>query len=125
MEGLPAMFESCEIGQFDDEATNASILRAEHALVPVRVVLTMLRKLYRQRGGGRKQKALSRGMDQAAQAFVPRLLTLLRSEHLTFNTVAQGEPLWHPVHGQRRRVNAMLESAGTSTDPLFAKARLL
>lgn len=116
---FPAWMSDCDAIEFDDASTNAEILRTERVPLQVRVALTILRKLFRQRGHGRKEKALSRGMDQNAQGCVPRILPLLKSEGLAFDTAAKGTTLWHPVQGQRRRANEMLDAGHQSHDPFL------
>src|SRR5205823_1597090 len=60
--GLPSnVFQRCEFGRFDDASTNAAVLR-----LPIqdslKAMMTVLRKLYLQAGGGRRMSALKRGL---------------------------------------------------------------
>jgi hypothetical protein len=122
---FPAWIQCCDAVSFDDAATNADIMRSDTLPVGVRVALTMLRKLFLQRGHGRKENALSRGMGQDAQSRVRSLLPRLHSEGIAFATSARGTTMWHPVQGQRRRVQAMLDAPGSSSDPFLVFARSL
>jgi hypothetical protein len=122
---FPSWMSDCDAVDFDDASTNAEILRTERMPLPVRVALTILRKLFRQRGHGRKEKALWRGMDQIAQRWVPKVLPILKSEGLAFDTTAKGTTLWHPVQGQRRRANEMLDAPDQSHDPFLIAVRAL
>lgn len=122
---FPDWLKNCDAESFDDAATNADILRSAALPVGVRVGLTMLRKLFLQRGHGRKENALSRGMAQDAKTRVRKLLPILQTEGIAFATTARGSTLWHPVQGQRRRVQAMLDAPATSNDPFLIKARAL
>jgi hypothetical protein len=65
-EGLPnGVFIGCDFGAFDDASTNAAVLRLD--LPPsLKALMTILRKLYLQAGGGRKVAALRRGTTQWA-----------------------------------------------------------
>lgn len=122
---FPSWIVDCDAENFDDTATNAEILRTSDMPIGVRVGLTMLRKLFLQRGHGRKENALSRGMDQSAQSQVRKLLAILKAEGIAFSMSARGTALWHPVQGQRRRVQAMLDAPSTSDDSFLIKARAL
>ncbi|WP_243303808.1 NACHT domain-containing protein [Geothrix oryzisoli] len=120
---FPEWIKGCDGDIFDDVSTNADILRSTEMPIGIRVALTMLRKLYFQRGNGRKENALSRGMGQEAQAKVRNLLALLQSEGIAFTATVRGTKLWHPVQGQRRRVQSMLEAPMNSSDPFLVRAR--
>lgn len=122
---FPTWVVGCSAESYDDASTNADILRDGTLPVGVRVALTMLRKLFVQRGHGRKENALSRGMAQDARGRARRLLPILQSEGLAFAVSAKGTTLWHPVQGQRRRAQAMLDSPTTSQDPFLRRARSL
>ena len=123
--GFPHWMHECQGEAFDDATTNAEILRTETIPLGTRVALTILRKLYRQRGHGRKENALSRGMEQRAQGVAKAILPILRAEGLAFSSVAQSGTQWHPVQGQRRRANAMLDNPTGTSDTFIARVSRL
>lgn len=125
-ETLPAYVEaSCLIGEFDSFATNAKLLQTENIAVPVRVLLTILRKLYVQGGGGRKESALFRGMSNESSIFVRDLLSVASREGIATLTTVGGQRVWHAVRNQRSRVLRLLESPSSSQDPAVLEARNL
>lgn len=124
-DSIPEWITNCTAVVFDGATTNADILRRESLPIGVRVALTVLRKLFIQHGHGRKENALSRGMSQEAQRRVGPLLSLIASERIAFSLSVRGESLWHPIQGQRRRVQEMIDAPMTSRDPFLVEARML
>ncbi len=110
-----------EIQQFDALATNADVLRSD--LPPgMKALLTVLRKLYKQAGAGRKLAAFHRGItDQQVKAQIDSALELLEKEGMLrkFNQVA------HPVRALSGRVERILAAPALSDDPICEAARAL
>src|SRR3546814_902408 len=72
--------EATEVTRFGQEAnTNSEILSLDIP-VSVRVLLTILRKLFVQSGRGRKENAFYRGLDTNARAYVSNILSALHAE---------------------------------------------
>lgn len=85
-----------EIGSFAQEAqTNADILALEIAL-SLRVLLTILRKLFVQTGRGRKENAFYRGLDTKARAYVSEILHELQVEDFAHPSRVRGPAVWIP-----------------------------
>ncbi|SFW27841.1 NACHT domain-containing protein [Luteibacter sp. UNCMF366Tsu5.1] len=121
--GVPISLVSldCQIDEFDDVSTNNAVLKLD---VPpqVKALLTILRKLYKQAGGGRKIAAFSRGITRAdVLAHVePVLAILLRHQFISvFNSVV------HPVRRQSGRVAAILASPMLADDPIIIETKAL
>ena len=112
-EGLPpGRLIDCNIAEFDDASTNAAVLRLD-LTPPVKAVLTVLRKLYLQRGGGRKLSALSRGLPNGPICdAVPNVLHVLESEGL----VRMSGEFAFPLRGEGPRVRRILAAGGLSQD---------
>lgn len=121
--GLPdRMFgENCEIGEFDDMGTNNAVLQLD--IDPqVKALLTILRKLYRQAGAGRKVSALNRGItkQEVLKYLSPVIETLQKHGFVRiFNTVV------HPVRRQSNRVDQILNAPSISTDELVIDVKKL
>ena len=121
--GLPSyMFDkTCEVAEFDDLGTNNAVLRSD--LEPqVKALLTVLRKLYRQSGAGRKMSALSRGVTKSDVAtFIPAVLDVMERHGFIriFNQVV------HPVRKNANRVEKILNAPSLSTDDLVQAVKLL
>lgn len=106
--GIPENIISgdCDVEEFDNMTTNSAVLSMD---IPpqLKALLTVLRKLYRQAGAGRKLSALKRGLTQQdVLSYVDPVLDLLESESLVavFNKVV------HPVRRQTSRVDKILSA---------------
>lgn len=111
----------CEIDAFDNLSTNSAVLKLD--LAPqIKALLTVLRKLYKQAGGGRKVAAFSRGITRpdVLHYIDPVLAILQRNQFISvFNSVV------HPVRRQSGRVEAILASPTLADDPVVAEVRAL
>jgi hypothetical protein len=119
--GVPTRIVSsdCQIDEFDDVSTNNAVLKLD---IPpqMKALLTILRKLYKQAGGGRKIAAFSRGITRPdVLAFVEPVLSMLQRHQFIsiFNSVV------HPVRHQSRRVAAILASPMLADDPLIIETK--
>ena len=121
MQALPAAnFIECDVEQFDATArTTKGILGLASLSPEQRVALTILKKLYAQRGTGRKESALFRGLDAKHRDVVPAVLDALRAERLAASAKQGSTVIWLPTKGHGLRVKKMLESGGTLPDPLM------
>lgn len=115
---LPSMFVDCEVEDCDDRHTNAAIMRSE---IPngIKVLLVILRKLFLQRGSGRVDSALRRGMDHRLSPYVSPVLDVLVSEGIVFSHITDSRTIWHGNRTHRARMLKMLEASINSDDPLI------
>ena len=121
--GLPnnIIKDDCEIEAFDNMATNNAVLQLDIA-PQLKALITILRKLYKQPGAGRKIGAFSRGITRPdVQRFIDPVISLLERNQFVsvFNTVV------HPVRKQAFRVERILASPSLNDDPLVAEVRSL
>ena len=116
--GLPPAFVECDIDEFDDRGTNAAIVRSELP-GPVKVLLVMIRKLFLQRGSGRLESALTRGVTDSLQPLVAPVRDLLLSQGIVYYHVTDSRTIWHGNRTHRARVLKILESPTSSNDPLL------
>ena len=121
-EGLPdALFRECVFDLFDDTSTNAAVLRLP---IPdaLKVLMTVLRKLYLQAGGGRKLHGLRRGLPSGRmQSLVKRIVEILETEGL----VVVSQEVVHPVRKYTTRVHRILGAGRLADDPLVTRVREL
>lgn len=121
--GLPknVMSDSCEIESFDNMATNNAILQLD--IQPqLKALVTILRKLYKQPGAGRKIGAFSRGITRpdVLRYIEPVIGLLQRNQFISvFNSVV------HPVRKQASRVERILASPTLVEDPMVFEVRAL
>ena len=115
---LPSQFADCEVEDCDDRHTNTAIMRSEMPNA-VKVLLVILRKLFLQRGSGRVDSALRRGMDHRLSPYVSPVLEVLVSEGIVFSHVTDSRTIWHGNRTHRTRMLNMLEGSINSDDPLM------
>ena len=118
---LPDSIDSCDIDQFDDRGTNAAIVRSS---LPdsIKVLLVIIRKLFIQRGRGRVDSALSRGIDESLQVYVDPVRNLLVSEGVIYSHISDRQTIWHGNRIHRSRMLKMLERPADSDDPVMRAA---
>lgn len=121
--GVPVavISEDSEVEGFDNVSTSSAVLKLD---VPpkTKALLTVLRKLYKQAGGGRKLAAFSRGITQPeVLRFIDPVLAILQRHQFVsvFNSVV------HPVRRQAGRVEAILGSPALAEDPVVSEVRAL
>ncbi len=126
MKDLPKdKFPDCTVDEFElgNQTTNA-ILNLPLPLT-VKVLLTILKKLFAQSGTGRKESALKRGLDAKGQSVVPSVLELIRKHGFAVRTKMQDDVVWLPSKGDgcRARALSMLSGPMTSKDKLIEEAK--
>lgn len=99
-------FHDCEIQNFSPrDRTTDGIMELTHRSVEERVALTILKKLYAQRGSGRKIGALARGLSQKDRQYAAPAIE--RLERLGFLTRHSGQPDTIVLPVRSRRVEAL------------------
>ncbi|MFP5393293.1 MAG: hypothetical protein ACLGI6_17365, partial [Gammaproteobacteria bacterium] len=113
--GLPlSMFTNCFIDGFDQMDTTTAVLQL-NLPAQLKALITVLRKLYKQAGGGRKMNALYRGITQPkVTEYIEGVVSLLEAEGLVFTT----NEIVHPVRKQAARVDRILVAPSLSLDPI-------
>jgi hypothetical protein len=107
-----------EFSSFD--RTTSSIMRAR--LSPsIKVMLTVLKKLFLQPGSGRQERALYRGLKQEARDLVRPVLEIMESEALAKPVVLNRRTVWIPARSQYGRVLKILEAPSESRDGLVQR----
>ena len=110
-------FSSCDIESFAERTTTTTAILELPLPLSTRVGLTILKKLYVQRGTGRKENALYRGLDDNARRYVGDVIEQLVRQELMVQSRAGGEIIWLPVRGAAARVRAILAAPMRGKDP--------
>ncbi len=120
-------FADCDYEEFELDASTTRALLSLPLPVSCRVLLTVLKKIYVQKGAGRKEGALSRGLDANARAVVAEVLALLRREGFLVRTRQGTDTVWLPSKDpeKRRRALAMLAAPLSACDGLLDQAKEL
>jgi hypothetical protein len=118
-------FENTNVDEYTDSADANAKVRSLRLSVGRRVLVTVLRKLFLQRGKGRKEGAFVRGLSDEERALVPDVLNLVRSQGFAYPQKHQGETVWHPVRTYATRARECVARPSQSTDPLMLSADAL
>jgi hypothetical protein len=113
--------QDCRFEMFADARTNVGIFELK---LPegTKVLLSTLTKLFLQSGGGRRESALSRGLDHRSRRLVPDILGLLQREKVAVRTHQAKQVVWIPMRDKSARVRRILASPSTSSDILVQKS---
>jgi hypothetical protein len=119
------VFADVTIDSFENTAQTTNAILSLSLPLGTRVLLTILKKLYAQRGSGRRESALYRGLDPRARQLVPEVLKLLRGDGFVVKSRLGEEAVWLPSKSSdaRRRVLSLMAAPTSSADPLLAKSR--
>jgi hypothetical protein len=92
----------------------------------LKILLTVLKKLFLQPGSGRQEGAFYRGaIDSRGARLVPEVLALLSKQKIAEKTRIRGKDMWLPNRSESARVRKVLASPMTSDDPIVREAREL
>lgn len=117
----------CVADSFENAAETTNAILELSLPLGTKVLLTLLRKLYAQRGRGRRESALYRGLDLRGRQLVPEALALLRKEGLIVRNGQADQAVWLPtkLSTARRRVLSILSAPTSSQDGLMAASKNL
>ncbi|MCA1754116.1 MAG: hypothetical protein LC641_05320 [Spirochaeta sp.] len=118
-------FEGVQVLEFEDSTSTVNAILALSLPLGVRVGMTILKKLYKQSGRGRREGALYRGLDATAQRIVPDVLDVLRRYSFAVPTTQGSYTVWLPTRIAESRTRALkiLDSPSTVQDPLLTALR--
>ncbi|MBK3578552.1 NACHT domain-containing protein [Streptomyces sp. MBT65] len=106
---LAEKFIDCEFESFSSlSQTTVGIMQLKLS-DDAKIALTVLKKIYSQRGSGRKESGLSRGLDPAIRGRVPAVLTALQSQGWIHRIVSGREPIYVGVKEKRAYALRILE----------------
>jgi len=112
--------EGCSVSEYSDSASNTAAILDLRLPDEARVTLTILKKVYLQRGHGRKQSALGRGLPPKLQSLVGPSLSRLQAERVLVASRSGKETVWIPVKSAQKRVRHILASPMSSKDALLS-----
>lgn len=122
-EHLPSSLElsgKVEIDKFDALQTTEAIVRLD-VDSRLKALLAALKKLYRQRGGGRVAGAFRRGLPADVEQHIGGVLKLLVAEGFAWRL----KDVFHPVRQISNRAHQLLDNPHATSDPLVAKVLTL
>ncbi|MFC3285984.1 NACHT domain-containing protein [Litchfieldella rifensis] len=110
--------EDTDFGEVVDDGETVSGLRKLDLQDGLKVLLTVLRKLYIQAGKGRKESAFFRGLGAKEKAYVPDVLKLLAKHEFSHKYTAGQRDVWMPNRAKKEDVMSILGAPEQSNHPL-------
>ena len=86
----------------------------------IKVLISILKKIYIQKGAGRLESAFNRGLDTNAKKYVDDILRLLCSEGLTTIYTRKGKNIYLPIKKHFPRVGKIISNPN-GKDPIIKK----
>lgn len=122
---LTSSFSDIEVGRFvDTTETNASVLRSD-VDESVKALVTVLRKLFIQKGN-RKENAFLRGaMSPSVQRLIPDVLAKIKNFDFAVEGVSRGNKTWIANGRMSARAHRIIASPIGTDDPLLEEVRKL
>jgi hypothetical protein len=116
---LPEWLKENSVEVFSSVATTSRI-RAANLLPTQKVLVTVLRKTFFQKGSGRREEALLRGLGKLVKSgTLDRILGRLISEGLLHKERGESGHLYVPVRSETRRAGKMLSELSLSKDSVW------
>ena len=103
-----------------DSTTSVASIRRIGLGAPHEVLVTIIRKTFFQKGSGRKEEALLRGLGQiSSNAITDRIMRIVMRDGIL--TRFRGDEGWvySPVREHAGRMKKMLQELNASLDPLW------
>lgn len=89
-------FIQCVYGDFTESPDRNNAVLETDIPESLKVLVISLRKLYQQKGAGRKENALYRGLDAKSRPLVPEIIELLKKHRYVFEVSRRGEIIYSP-----------------------------
>lgn len=119
-DAIPDWLQGNSVDFFSSVATTSRI-RAANLLPAQKVLVTVLRKTFFQRGAGRKEEALLRGLGKLVKAGdLDRIVGKLISEGMLSKERGDSGHLYVPVRNQKGRAGSIIGELSLSKDPIWA-----
>ena len=118
-QAIPHWLEGNSVSRVSSIATTSRI-RAANLLPTQKVLVTALRKTFFQKGAGRKEEALLRGLGTLVRkGTLDKIIGRLVSEGLITQEKGQEGNLYVPVRSQTTRAGTILAQLSLSDDPIW------
>ncbi len=121
----PGVFQDCTFDAFGTAAATTNQVLDLQLPLGVRVLVTVLKKLFERRGRGRRENALYRGLDHRAKRLVPDVLQLLKANRIALPCRRGVDTIWLPDRSGRARAGKIVASPSAKDDPLAVAAAKL
>jgi hypothetical protein len=119
------VFHECVFDVFASGTGTTNQILDLHLPIGIRVLVTVLKKLFERKGRGRRENAFYRGLDHRARRVVPEVLQLLKANGIAFPCRRGVETIWLPDRSARARAGRIVASPSTRGDALVNEAAKL
>ena len=117
-DAIPDWLRANSIHLFSSIATTSRI-RAANLLPTQKVLVTVLRKTFFQKGSGRKEEALLRGLGQLVKEATETIVGKLIKEGLLTKQRGDTGDIYVPVRSEARRAGKIIAELSLSKDPIW------
>lgn len=121
----PAVFTDCVFDAFASGAATTNQVLDLDLPRGVRVLVTVLKKLFERKGRGRRENAFYRGLDHRSRGLVPQVLQLLKTSGVACPCRRGVDTIWMPDRSARSRAGRIVSSPSAKGDPLVTAAAQL
>ncbi len=119
--GLPSWIRGCDVQKYTSLKTTAAIKRAD-LTTSQKIFVAIIKKTFFQRGKGRKQEALLRGLGLIdRKGLTDRIIKLLIRDGILNETEGDEGPVYIPVRKHTDRMKKILSELTLSDDQLWSK----
>jgi len=115
-------FQGCVVDTFSGTLDTTDKILQLGMAKGVIVMLSVLRKIYTQRGAGRLESALYRGLDSNNKRLVPDVIRMLVTHGLIAFYTRKGAKIWLPVKDMQVRVSRLISTPNICEDPIISIA---
>lgn len=123
--GLPPWISNCEIQQFTSLKTTAAIKRAD-LNTQQKIFVTIIKKTFFQRGRGRKEEALLRGLGLVDRfGYTDKILKLLLRESILERSIGDEGYIYIPIRKYADRMKKIVSELTLSEDTLWQEVSSL
>jgi hypothetical protein len=118
--GLPVWVSDSEVDSYDSLA-NLSSIKNVRLSIQHRILVAILKKTYFQKGRGRQEAALLRGLGQIDRhGYTSKILAYLVNNGILEKAKGDHGDIYVPVLKRKRRVGSMLSELNMSTDEIWS-----
>jgi NACHT domain-containing protein len=102
-------FKNILIDNYETKETTTSALLSLNLPIPQKVGLTILKKLYLQKGGGRQENAFYRGLSTHEQSYIPPVLEYLKQKGVAIpSNKSSKNNVWQPCKTHFGKIRSVL-----------------
>ncbi len=117
--GLPSWISKCEIQQYSSLKTTAAIKRAD-LNTQQKILVTIIKKTFFQRGRGRKEEALLRGLGLVDRfGYTDKILKVLLREGILERSIGDEGFIYIPIRKYADRMKRIVSELTISEDKLW------